>query len=200
MPAHQRRQHLMNHIPIVPSDDAGAMPQPKMPSAPSRARSSSVNAIPTSAGPNGFLRSRQRGPIDQTQRPAAAMPRVVGVEMGCEVFIPQRMRAATLAIVAQANAIIAEFLDQGFALTLRQLFYQMVARTLLANTINEYKRLGIIVRDGRNGGLIDWDAIEDRVRVVKTHSSWDNPADIIDSAARSYQTDWWKDQRYRPEV
>jgi hypothetical protein len=120
--------------------------------------------------------------------------------MGCEVFIPQRMRAATFAIVAQANAIIAEFLDQGFALTLRQLFYQMVARTLLANTSNEYKRLGVTVRDGRNGGLIDWDAIEDRVRVVKTHSSWDNPADIIDSAARSYQTDWWKDQRYRPEV
>ena len=126
------------------------------------------------------------------------MPRLLVPEMSSEVFIPQRMRAATLTIVAQANAIISEYLEQGFALTLRQLFYQMVARKLLANTIKEYKRLGVIVRDGRSGGLIDWDAIEDRVHVVKTHSSWENPADIIDGAARSYQTDWWKDQRYRP--
>jgi hypothetical protein len=120
--------------------------------------------------------------------------------MSTEVFIPQRMHAATLAVVEQANTVIAEYLEQGFTLTLRQLFYQMVARALLENTTKEYKRLGVIVRDGRNGGLIDWNAIEDRVRVVNTHSSWDNPADIIESAASSYRTDWWENQLYRPEV
>jgi hypothetical protein len=120
--------------------------------------------------------------------------------MSTEVFIPQRMHAATLVVVEQANVIIAEYLAQGFALSLRQLFYQMVSRALLENSFKEYKRLGAIVRDGRNGGLIDWDAIEDRARVVNTHSSWDNPADIIESAANSYQTDWWQNQLYRPEV
>ena len=120
--------------------------------------------------------------------------------MSTEVFIPQRMHAATLEVVEQANVIIAEYLAQGFALSLRQLFYQMVSRALLENSIKEYKRLGVIVRDGRNGGLIDWDAIEDRARVVNTHSSWDSPADIIESAANSYKTDWWQNQRYRPEV
>jgi hypothetical protein len=120
--------------------------------------------------------------------------------MSTEVFIPQRMHAATLVVVEQANAVIDEYLAQGFALSLRQLFYQMVTRLLLKNTIKEYKRLGVIVRDGRNGGLIDWDAIEDRVRVVKTHPSWDGPANIIKSAAHSYKTDFWENQRYRPEV
>jgi hypothetical protein len=120
--------------------------------------------------------------------------------MSAEVFITQRMHAATLDVVEQANVIVAEYLAQGFALSLRQLFYQMVSRALLDNSFKEYKRLGVIVRDGRNGGLIDWDVIEDRARIVNTHSSWDNPADIIGSAADSYKTDWWRDQRYRPEV
>ena len=120
--------------------------------------------------------------------------------MSAEVFIPQRMHAATLDVVEQANVIIAEYLAQSFALSLRQLFYQMVSRALLENSFKEYKRLGVIVRDGRNGGLIDWDAIEDRARVVNTHSSWESPADIIESAANSYRTDWWQNQLYRPEV
>jgi hypothetical protein len=117
-----------------------------------------------------------------------------------EVFIRYKPHAATLRVVEQANTIIAEYVAQDFRLTLRQLFYQMVARALLENTFKEYKRLGVIVRDARNGGLIDWDAIEDRTREVNTHSSWDSPADIIYSAASSYREALWEGQRYRPEI
>src|SRR5262245_34064056 len=42
--------------------------------------------------------------------------------------------------------------------------------------------------------------IEDRGRVVNTHSSWDGPADIIQTVVGSYATDWWADQRCRSEV
>ena len=49
-------------------------------------------------------------------------------------------------------------------------------------------------------GSFDWDAIEDRTREVNTHTFWDNPADIISTAAHSYREDLWADQRYRPEV
>jgi hypothetical protein len=45
-----------------------------------------------------------------------------------EVFTPYKPHAATLAVVGQANTIIEEYLAQGFALTLRQLFYQFAAR------------------------------------------------------------------------
>jgi hypothetical protein len=44
-------------------------------------------------------------------------------------------------VVEQANTIIAEYAAQDFRLTLRQLFYQMVARALLENTFKE-ERLG----------------------------------------------------------
>jgi hypothetical protein len=98
-------------------------------------------------------------------------------------------------VVEQANAILGEYLAQGFALTLRQLFYQFVARALLENTFKEYKRLGVIICDARNGGLIDWDAVEDRTREVNTHTSWKSPSGIIRAAARQYREDLWATAR-----
>jgi hypothetical protein len=120
--------------------------------------------------------------------------------MSCETFVAYRPHAATVAVVDQANAIIKEFRAQGFTLTLRQLFYQFVARGLIENGFAQYKRLGTIIRDARDGGLIDWDAIEDRTREVKTHGSWNGPADIIASAAGCFRVDLWEGQRHRPEV
>src|SRR5262249_38128474 len=99
--------------------------------------------------------------------------------MAKEIFVPWSPHTATPGVVEQANAIIEEYLQQGFALTLRQLFYQFVVRALLENVFNDYKRLGRIVRNSRDGGLIDWDAIEDRTREVKTHIFWNNPAGVI---------------------
>jgi hypothetical protein len=120
--------------------------------------------------------------------------------MACELFKPWKPHKATLTVVEQTNAIIDEYFGLGFNLTLRQLFYQFVARALLENTLKQYKRLGTIVRNARDAGLIDWDAIEDRTREVNTHSFWTNPAGIISSAAESYREDLWAEQRYRPEV
>jgi hypothetical protein len=103
-------------------------------------------------------------------------------------------------IIEEANGIIAGYLSQGFKLTLRQLFYQFVARALLLNTISNYKLLGRTLRNARDGGLVDWDAIEDRTREVNNHSSWESPSDIIAAAADSFRVDPWADQKYRPEV
>ena len=54
--------------------------------------------------------------------------------MARELFIPHRFNQRSRATLDQANAIIEEYQEQGFELTLRQLFYQFVARDLLANT------------------------------------------------------------------
>jgi hypothetical protein len=120
--------------------------------------------------------------------------------MSTELFIPYKPHSTTLKIVEQANTIISEYQAQGFTLTLRQLFYQFAARALLENLFREYKRLGVLVRNARDGGLIDWDAIEDRTRTVNTHTFWSSPAGIISAAAAAYREDLWAGQRYRPEV
>jgi hypothetical protein len=114
--------------------------------------------------------------------------------------MPTNFRPKTLAVIEQANSIIAEYEAQGFTLTLRQLYYQFVARDLIENTLSEYKRLGSIVNDGRLAGLIDWSAIEDRTRSLRTHAAWDSPEDIVGDSASQYQEDPWRDQCWRPEV
>lgn len=115
-------------------------------------------------------------------------------------YTHKRFSPDSLAIVEKANEIIGEYQAAGYDLTLRQLYYQFVARGLIANKDSEYKRLGGIVSEARLAGLIDWTAITDRTRYLRSNSHWDNPADIIQSAATSYARDKWANQPNRIEV
>lgn len=105
-----------------------------------------------------------------------------------------------LAIIEKVNTLIQSYRAQGYVLTLRQLYYQFVARGWISNTQQEYKRLGETVNDGRLAGLIDWYAIEDRTRSLGGNSHWDSPSEIVQSAASSFRIDKWQDQPYRIEV
>lgn len=107
---------------------------------------------------------------------------------------------ATLKLVDRCNAIIAEYTRQGFILTLRQLYYQLVSRDVIPNRQSEYKRLGSIVNDARLAGLIDWTAIEDRTRDLRKLPEWDSPASIVEACAAQYRVDLWEGQKFRPEV
>ncbi|MBE3038467.1 MAG: hypothetical protein IMZ62_06620 [Chloroflexi bacterium] len=110
------------------------------------------------------------------------------------------LRGARLAAAESADAILNEYAAGGWILTLRQLYYQFVARGLLANTERNYKWLGSVVNDGRLAGLLDWDHMTDRTRTCRTVTTWDSPQDIIHAAIDSYRIDLWKNQPYRIEV
>jgi hypothetical protein len=79
-------------------------------------------------------------------------------------FEPVNLRKASLNKLDKINSIIEEYQAQGYSLTLRQLYYQLVSRNLIANTQKEYANLGNLLTKGRMMGLVDWDAIEDRGR------------------------------------
>jgi hypothetical protein len=111
-----------------------------------------------------------------------------------------KLRAKSMALVRQANAIIGEYQRRSFSLTLRQLYYQFVARGFLRNSQKNYKRLGEIVNDARLGGLIDWNAIIDVTRYCRALPHWSDAGDIVASCAPSFHVDMWKHQEYRPEV
>lgn len=115
-------------------------------------------------------------------------------------YIEKRFNGKTLARIDQANAIIAEYQAAGFELTLRQLYYQFVARDLIPNTMKSYKALGNVINDARLAGLIDWEAIEDRTRNVRKRAHWSDPAGVIESAGHSYGIDLWEGQDCRVEV
>src|SRR6267142_4902679 len=106
----------------------------------------------------------------------------------------------SLALVKKCNEIIREYQAQGFVLTLRQLYYQLVSRDIIANKQSEYKRIGSIVNDARLAGLIDWTAIEDRTRELRGLPHWTDPAEIVASCAAQFHVDLWRGQNYRPEV
>jgi len=115
-------------------------------------------------------------------------------------YVEKSFRPDTMKIIDSANAICTEYANQGFTLTLRQLYYQFVARGLIRNRDTEYKRLGSIVNDARLAGLIDWTHLEDRTRNLRSLAHWDSPADIMAAVEHSYRTDRWEDQDYRLEV
>lgn len=112
----------------------------------------------------------------------------------------KKFRAATLATIETANRIIEEYVAQGFDLTLRQLYYQMVARGHIENSERSYKNFGNVIDDGRLAGLIDWDHIVDRTRNLRENGHFRDPASIMRAAVASYQIDKWGRQPYRVEV
>lgn len=86
----------------------------------------------------------------------------------------------------QINMIIAEYQKLGLRLTLRQLYYQLVSRDIIPNKLPEYAKLSKILTEGRMSGIVDWAAIEDRLRSAEKPSSWDDPKDIMDTVIEAY--------------
>jgi hypothetical protein len=120
--------------------------------------------------------------------------------MATEAFIDRKFSAGSLDLIEKANVILNEYQAQNLVLTLRQLYYQFVARGMIPNKQSEYKRLGAIISDARLAGLVDWEMMEDRTRFVRKQATWRSPAEIVEACATQYREDLWQSQRYRPEV
>lgn len=117
-----------------------------------------------------------------------------------EQFIATTFRPKNRALLAECEAVIDRYLAQGLKLSLRQLYYQLVSSNTIPNTERSYKNLGSLVSRGRLAGILDWQAIEDRIRVPRQPSHWSNPASIMRSAIDSYRLDRWQGQGYHVEL
>ena len=106
----------------------------------------------------------------------------------------------TKEILVKIIEIVEEYRQAGYRMTLRQLYYQLVARVIIENKLSEYSKLSRLLTDARLMGLIDWDFIEDRVRVSKMPSQWENISDLIDSAISAFRLERWNNQDYYVEV
>lgn len=116
------------------------------------------------------------------------------------LYIEKKFNRSSKVLIAQANEIITAYTEQGYQLTLRQLYYQFVARDFLANTQANYHRLGSIINDARLAGLIDWFAIEDRMRNLRALPTWDSPTEILEGCAQQFRVDLWEGQPTVVEV
>jgi len=117
-----------------------------------------------------------------------------------EQFIDKNFSGESGERIILVNDILEEYRSQGFDLSLRQLYYQLVARDYIENSNKSYKMLGSLVNNARLAGLVDWGMIVDRSRNSAINSHWDNPGQIIRTAANSFQIDKWEDQPNHIEV
>jgi hypothetical protein len=120
--------------------------------------------------------------------------------MAKELFVEKKFGIETENLIVTLNEILDEYAADDYDLSLRQLYYQLVARDIVPNTEQSYKRIGGIVSDARLAGLIDWDIIKDRGRESTSNAHWDSPADIIASSASQFRYDLWADQPVHVEV
>ena len=106
----------------------------------------------------------------------------------------------TKARLHNVRVVLDDYSDQGIRVSLRQLYYRLVALGVIPNDKRSYKRLGEVVVNARLGGLVDWDMIVDHGRVAKMPPEWRDPLDLMDDAINSYRLPRWADQDYHIEV
>jgi hypothetical protein len=117
-----------------------------------------------------------------------------------EEFTEIKLTRASLRLVESMNNVIETYFESGMTLTLRQLYYRLVAADLIPNTERSYKRVGRVLSDARLAGLVDWSAIVDRERGLLEGATWESPSDILGAARDGLRYDHWQEQPHAVEV
>lgn len=117
-----------------------------------------------------------------------------------ESYIEKKFSKQSLERIDLINGVLTDYERQGYDLTLRQVYYQLVARGYIENSDRSYKNTGSLVNDARLAGLIDWSSITDRTRNLRKNSHWETPADVITSARYSFMLNRRINQPYYIEV
>jgi len=102
-------------------------------------------------------------------------------------------RQATMELLSLMNEKMARYEAQGFTVTVRQLYYQLVICNAIANDEKQYGKISRLCTEARLAGLMDWD-IEDRTRAFISRPSWDGGGDILQGCVQQYHEDLWADQ------
>lgn len=93
-----------------------------------------------------------------------------------------------------------EVLTEHHHMTVRQVYYQLVARQIIENSRSAYQAISKLLVKARQDGLIAWGWIEDRLRRPRTVSMWSNLSDFAETAKRAYKRDVWATQPNYIEV
>lgn len=90
-----------------------------------------------------------------------------------------------LARSSQVEKVVTGLRDY-FPLTLRQIYYQLVAKNLIGNTKSQYTMLSTLIKQMRLDGLLPWDVIEDRTRRVSGKRGFDDPDQFIKQEVKGF--------------
>ena len=111
-----------------------------------------------------------------------------------------RLSAVNKQMLETINSILEEYKADGYVLTLRQLYYQLVSKDIIPNNDKEYGKISNILKKGRMAGIVDWASIEDRVRVPKLPYYSNDVADAINDTIIRYRLNRMEGQERRVEI
>lgn len=94
----------------------------------------------------------------------------------------------------QLLQLARSILEADHPMTVRQVYYQLVARQAIRNHDSQYKRVSRLLVEGRKDGTIPWSWVEDRLRRPRTVSMWDDLPDFARAVVRAYRRDVWPTQ------
>lgn len=112
----------------------------------------------------------------------------------------EKFRDASLALIAQTEAIVEEYQAAGYHLTLRQIYYQLVSANIIPNADKHYKNLSSLLNKARWAGLLSWNAIEDRNRTRHNPYIQSDVDDALSGISQNYSLHYWRDQDYYLEI
>jgi hypothetical protein len=105
---------------------------------------------------------------------------------------------------AKAIAIreaVVDLTDQYDVMTVRQVFYQLVARGIIPKSENGgYRPVQTQVLKMRREGLLPWSFIADATRWQRKPRTWNSVEDVLAETARTYRRNLWISQGIRVEV
>ena len=101
------------------------------------------------------------------------------------------MQKQSLELLDQVLKIIDSY---DFSLTLRQIYYQLVAKQIIPNKQEYYKKLSRVCVAGRDEGILPEEAFADRLRAVDKPGAWLDLNSFMETVKRSYNKDKWDNQ------
>jgi hypothetical protein len=114
-----------------------------------------------------------------------------------------RFKRETASMIIFCNQIIEHYAAQGYDITLRQLYYQLVAKGVIENELKSYKRLVDLITNARYAGEIDWEHVVDRTRFVRQAENWPDAHTALADRVEEFMIDKWsveRGQKFRPLV
>jgi hypothetical protein len=103
------------------------------------------------------------------------------------------LHSSTRRMIEEAGKVIDTY---DMPVTVRQIFYRLVAQGIIDNTFGEYKRLGKILTNGRYCGLLDWDKFTDEMRGFYKPDSYASIEEAIEDLKERYRRDRWEHSPY----
>lgn len=117
-----------------------------------------------------------------------------------EKFVDKSFSPENMKLLIRIDAMLTDYMSQGYRVSVRQAYYQLVKANVIENSDESYSRLVKLITNARLAGYLDWDAVEDRGRQVVDYQTWESPAQILQQATETFRIDKWADQGKHVEV